>query len=249
MPRSRVAAGDRRVAVVDDIEALAARAISDLDDLHDFGAHLHVMWTRFRLWVQAGNTLQSRNNKTASVVSERDLIKRYARYRTKYVQALSFVQLSTVFEAFLFDFLRLMLTNEPRHLAQKKQIEVSLALSAVDREALVLLIAERELNELKYDRPRAWFDYMNRIVKLGCPAEDEIERIAEIKAARDLLIHNSGFVNKTYLEKAGAKARFSVGEKVVIDDQYFDECWQLAKKLVEDITNAAKHRLIRSGSP
>ena len=100
------------MAVVDDIEALAARAVTDLGDLHDFGAHLHVMWTRFRLWVQAGNTLQSRSKKTASVVSERDLIKRYARYRTKYVQALSFIQLSTVFEAFLFDFLRLLLTNE-----------------------------------------------------------------------------------------------------------------------------------------
>jgi hypothetical protein len=237
------------VAVVDDIEALAVRTVSDLGDLHDFGAHLHVMWTRFRLWVQAGNTLRSRNNKTASVVSERELIKRYARYRTKYVQALSFVQLSTVFEAFLFDFLRLMLTNEPRHLAQKKQIEVSLALSAMDREALVLLIAERELNELKYDRPKAWFEYMNRIVKLGCPTEDEIERIAEMKAARDLLIHSSGLVNKTYLEKAGSKARYAAGEQVVIDGQYFDASWLLAKKLVDDITNTAKRRLIRSGSP
>ena len=61
-------------------------------------------------------------------MSERDLLNSYTRYRTQYLQALSFIQLSTVFEAFLFDFLRLMLTNEPRHLAQKKQIEVSLAL-------------------------------------------------------------------------------------------------------------------------
>ena len=115
--------------------------------------------------------------------------------------------------------------------------------------ALVLLIAERELNELKYDRPKAWFDYMDKMIRLRCPTGDEIERIAEMKAARDLLIHNSGIVNKTYLEKAGAKAHYAAGEKVVIDSQYFDECWLLAKKLVDDITTSAKHRISRSASP
>jgi hypothetical protein len=154
-----------------------------------------------------------------------------------------------VFEAFLFDFLRLLLTNDPRHLAQKKQIEVGVALSAADREALILLIAERELNELKYDRPRAWFDYMSKIVKLGCPTEEEIERIAEMKAARDLLIHNSAIVNKTYLDKAGTKARYAVGEPVVIDRPHFNDCWVLAKKLVEDIAAAAKRRLSKPASP
>ena len=58
---------------------------------------------------------------------------------------------------------------------------------------------DRELNELKYDRPMAWFDYLNRIVKLGCPTVEEIERFAEMKAARDLLIHNSGIVNFRYV--------------------------------------------------
>ena len=122
-------------------------------------------------------------------------------------KVLGFLQLTTVFEAFLFDFIRLLLTNEPRHLAQKEQIEVGVALSAADREALVLLIAERELDELKYDRPVAWFD-INKLIKLGCPTKDEVERFAEMKAARDLIIHNSGIVNKTYLDKAGMKARY-----------------------------------------
>jgi len=155
----------------------------------------------------------------------------------------------TIFEAFLFDFLRILLAHDPRHLSQKKQIEVEVALSAPDRGALVLLIAEHELNELKYKRPKAWFDYMGKIVKLNCPTEDEIERIAEFKAARDLIIHNSGIVNKTYLDKAGTNARYAVGDKVAIDRPYFDECWALAKKLVDDIAEAAKLRLSKASSP
>jgi hypothetical protein len=80
-----------------------------------------------------------------------------------------------VFDAFLFDFLRLLLTNEPRHLAQKKEIDVSLALSTADRDGLVFLIAEREL-------------------------------------------------------------------------KYFDDSWLLAKKLVDDIADTARHRISRSAS-
>jgi hypothetical protein len=231
------------LAVADEIDALAMRTQTDLDDLFNFGEQNDLVWNDFEVRVRTGHTLETRIPETGTVVTEQDLINLYPRYRTTYVQSLSFVQLTTVFEAFLFDFLRLMLTNDPRHLGQKKQIEVGVALSVADRGALVLLIAERELNELKYDRPRAWFDYLSRIVKLGCPTDDEIERIAEMKAARDLLIHNAGIVNKTYLEKAGTTARYAVGDQVVIDSPYFRDCWMLAKQLVDDLAAAAKRRL------
>ena len=237
------------MAVADEIDALAQRAKSDLDDLLNFEGHIHLIWRHFKVWVHQGNTLKSKNIKTGTEVTEKDLVNLYARYRTTYLLGLSFVQLVTIFEAFLFDFLRLLLAHDPRHLAQKKQIEVGVALSAADRAALVLLIAERELNELKYDRPRAWLDYMGKIVRLNCPTEDEIERIAELKAARDLIIHNSGIVNKIYMDKAGTKARYAMGDKVVIDRPYFDGCWTLAKKLVDHIALAAKLRLSKAASP
>lgn len=146
------------MAVADEIDALATRTQTDLDDLFNFGAQNDLIWKDFEVWVRKGRTLKARIVETGTEVTEQDLITLYPRYRTSYLQGLSFVQLTMVFEAFLFDFLRLLLTNDPRHLAQKRQIEVGLALSAADREALVLLIAERELNELRYDRPKAWFD-------------------------------------------------------------------------------------------
>jgi hypothetical protein len=143
------------VSIADEIDALATRTRKNLDDLLDFGANFHTIWNHFKLSVDEGFTLRSTNPKTRTSVTERDLIRLYSRYRTAYVQGLGFVQLTTVFEAFLFDFLLLLLADDPRRLAQKKQIEVGVALSAADRPALVWLIAERELNELKYDRPTA----------------------------------------------------------------------------------------------
>jgi hypothetical protein len=237
------------VAVTDELDALAARSNTDLDDLFNFGAHNHVIWEHFEVWVRKGATLKARVVETGTEVTEQDLINLYPRYRTTYLQGLSFVQLTTLFEAFLFDFLGILLSNDPRQLSQKKLIEVGVALSVVDRTALVLLIAERELNELKYDRPRVWFDYLGKIVKLGCPTDDEIERIAEMKASRDLIIHNSGIVNKIYLDKSGTKARYASGERVMIDRPYFDDCWELAKKLINDLNAAAKRRLFKSELP
>jgi hypothetical protein len=90
---------------------------------------------------------------------------------------------------------------------------------------------------------------MDKIVHLGCPTKDEIERIAEKKAGRDLLIHNSGIVNRAYLDKAGPKARYAIGDRMVIDRRYFEGCWRLTRKVVDDITSAAKRRLSKSGSP
>jgi hypothetical protein len=237
------------VAIADEIDALARRTKSDLMDLSDFGAHVHLIWKQFNLRVSLGDRIKSKNPRTRTEVTERDLVKRYARYRTTYVHGLGFAQLTTVLESFVFDFLRLLLTNETRHLAQRRQIEVGVVLAAADKEAIVSLIVERELNELKYDRPRAWFEFMNKVVNLGCPTGDEIERVAEMKAARDLVIHNSGVVNAIYLDKAGSKARYALGEKVVIDRTYFDECWTLARRLVDDIAAAAKRRLSKGGSP
>lgn len=43
----------------------------------------------------------------------------------------------------------------------------------------------------------------------------------EIKASRDIIIHNSGLINKLYVEKAGDKSRGDAGEELVIDDAYF----------------------------
>jgi hypothetical protein len=237
------------VAIDDDIDELAERARNDLDDLFNFGAHIHLIWKQFVVWAHQGNKFKSKNIYTEKEVSEAELIELYRRYRTDYLHSLSFQHLVALFEAFLFDLLRLLHADDPRHLNKKKQLEVGVALSAPDRHALVLLIADRELNELKYKRPSEWFEYLNGIVDLGCPTADEINLLSEIKASRDLLVHNMGLVNSIYLDKAAASARYKIGEKVVIDTPRFNEAWKLVKKVVDDISAAAKARLSKSNTP
>ena len=92
---------------------------------------------------------------------------------------------------------------------------------------------------MSYDRPSKWFAYFEDFAKLGCPTPHEIERFAECKASRDVLVHNKGTANKVYLAKAGKLARFQEGERVTIPDDYHGETWELLQKLVADLYNAA----------
>lgn len=98
---------------------------------------------------------------------------------------------------------------------------------------------DKELDNLKYERVAEWFSYLNRLAKLGCPAVDEIEKLAEIKASRDILVHNKGITNATYLSKAGNQARYQEGEKMEIPEQYHRESWEIIRKVIRDVSEAA----------
>jgi len=97
----------------------------------------------------------------------------------------------------------------------------------------------KELNEILYERPTGWFKYLEDKAKLGCPTPDEIDRIAEAKASRDVLVHNRGVASKIYESKAGALARHKDGQRMDISEQYHREIWELLRKVVTDMADAA----------
>ena len=76
-------------------------------------------------------------------------------------------------------------------------------------------------------------------MKLGCPTPEEIERLAEAKASRDVLSHNRGVANRVYGQKAGRLARFEDGQRIEIDGPYFRAAWELLLKIADDVCGAA----------
>lgn len=76
-------------------------------------------------------------------------------------------------------------------------------------------------------------------MKLGCPTADEIERITEAKASRDVLIHNRGVASKTYVSKAGRFARYQEGEILDVPESYHRDMWELLRKVAADVSSAA----------
>jgi hypothetical protein len=49
-------------------------------------------------------------------------------------------------------------------------------------------------------------------------------------------------VNATYVSKAGGRARFKEGEKLAIPERYYRRSWELIRKVVQDVSDAASKK-------
>jgi hypothetical protein len=234
--------------ILDDLYTLADRTNRELNALHDFFDHSRFVWQSFRNQVAGGYKLTIQNVVTGTTVDQDDLLRLELRYTTEYLATFTFRQFVSTFEAYFFDLLHLALRHNPWQLA-RKQLDFGTVLQARDRDEIISEVIVKYLNELKYEKVHAWFEALNKAIKLDCPSEDEIDSLAEVKATRDILEHNAGVVNETYLRKAGKKARHAAGETVVIDDTYHLASWTLIKKIVTDTSTAAPSRLSTPTNP
>ena len=220
------------------LRALRDRVLAELIAVHDYYADALTAWLLVREVVQAGATFSNLNGTTGTVTTQTDLAARALKYAEVQLAQATFPQFIAIFESFFLDLLRLWLLAYPQTLGSRK-VDFKDILDAPDKDALALLVVNKEINELLYQRPRDWFAYLESRGKLGCPTPDEIDHFAEAKASRDLFIHNRGVANKIYEYKAGKLARYQIGEIIDIPEQYHRETWELLRKLVADLSDAA----------
>lgn len=226
------------MALAGDIGALRDRALVDLSGAHDYYTDTKIAWDIVRQAIAAGHTLSIRNMTTGTVTTQADLATKARGYVAEQLAEATFQQFISVFENYFLDLLRLWLMAYPHSLSGKR-VDFQAVLDAPDKDAITLLVVNKELNEVLYDRPTGWFKYLEDRVKLGCPTPDEIDRIAEAKASRDVLVHNRGVASKIYEFKAGRLARYKDGQRIDIPEHYHRETWELFRKVIADISNAA----------
>lgn len=226
------------MALADNIRTLRDRVLTDLTAAHDYYSDTKIAWDIIRKIVAAGYTLTIRNMTTGTVTTQAELAAKARGYVAEQLAEATFQQFISIFENYFFDLLRLWLIAYPQNLMGKK-VDFKAVLDAPDKEAITLLVVNKELNEIAYDRPTEWFAYLEDKAKLGCPTPDEIDRIAEAKASRDVLIHNRGIASKLYESKAGKRARYKDGQRIDIAESYHRDTWELLRKVITDISNAA----------
>jgi hypothetical protein len=229
------------VTLADEIQDLANRVHDGLRAGHDYYRHAKLSWRLVRGHAKRGGGFKVRNPETGTVVNAMQLANLSWHYEASYLAESVFQHFVSLFEDFLFELLRLWLSAYPAGIPNKdkKPVDLATIIDAVDKAAILGLVIDRELNDLRYTRPAAWFKYLNDRVKLGCPTDEQIEGLTEVKASRDILIHNRGIVNATYLEKAGTRARYKLGQRLEIQEPYLRETWQLIRDVVGELATAA----------
>jgi hypothetical protein len=226
------------MSLADDIYGLRDRTLAELAAAHNYYVHTKIAWELVRHRVEAGGDFSAHNKATGSRVTAAELAGLARGYVTVQLGEATFVQFISVFETFFFDLLRLWLRTYPGSL-EKKDVKFKTVLDAADREAVVRLVVDHEVNQVMYEKPAAWFGYLDGKAKLGCPTTDQVDRISEAKASRDVLVHNRGVVNRMYLDKAGSHARYRDGEPLNIPEPYHRQTWELLQDVVNDLAAAA----------
>lgn len=141
------------------------------------------------------------------------------------------------FEAFLSKVIEYVLREYPRKLtiavqgvSTGKDIPIGVVLDAETIAETIDWAIERALHSLFYASPVEYLAYLKKVVSINT-SKPQYQDYFEIKATRDLIIHNSGVINATYLTKAGEKARGESGAAVEVDKEYFEHCLAVLKRL------------------
>jgi hypothetical protein len=162
-----------------------------------------------------------------------------------------FVYLVAQVEACLNDLLREVLRFDPRRLKCRvkginhtQKIDVDFVIEAASIEDAVAEIIDMELASVFYAGPKAQLTYLEKV--LGVSLDDQLKLSwREIKATRDILVHNSGIVNSVYLAKTETAARGTMGENLIVDKLYFEQSAVIMKTLIGRIVSLFQARLRR----
>jgi len=224
--------------LADDIRALRDRALGELAAAHDYFSHSESAWDLVTRTVAANPGLSFYNPATGTTAAGADLVALARDYSTRHITEASFLQVLSAFEVFVGGLLRLWLRAFPRSIGGKT-VKLEDALDAGDIPTLIDRLIDHELAEVTYKSPRKVFEYLERRIGLPVPPAAEIDQLAEAKASRDVLIHNSGIADAEYLTKAGALARYAAGQPIDIPKPYHRAVWELLLKLTADLANGA----------
>jgi hypothetical protein len=245
------------MSLPDEIRDLADRILAGLEDSRGFYRHTRRAWRLVHEVAVEGRPVGIINEATSQEMPAADLESMAQRFVTVHLAESVFKSLAGLLEDWILGLSRLWLTAYPiqldtayndaadRSRSQRRdeiQVPLSEILAAPDRGAILGGVVERVVRELAYRRPALWFRFLDNRVNLGCPDETQRGALCEMKATRDVLEHNRGRVGPDYLEKAGAFARYAIGDVVQIDEPYLMQCLSLMRGVVEAMADAAIRR-------
>ncbi len=145
------------------------------------------------------------------------------------------------FEFYLTDVMGEYLRRSPEKLLRgpkggdsTRVVQLQSVLESASLAELYEELIEQRTQAILYAEPKEYCTYFNAISELGL-TEKDFEKFFEVKATRDLVIHNSLLVNELYKKKAGALSRGNIGDRLKVKKDYFEGALGAMKKMSSTI--------------
>lgn len=147
----------------------------------------------------------------------------------------SIIAAVAITEDYLITILTIIFSWYPDKLASgDKKVDLSLILDSDDLDELLDRLVEKRIHSALHEPPAKYLEFLENTLSITIPKKHK-EMYIEIKATRDILVHNAGVVNSTYLRKANKMVRAEDGEDIPINLKYFDECIRCMKAITAAI--------------
>lgn len=162
-----------------------------------------------------------------------DLISRYEHLGLTQLPINAIYQLITTIETLLGNVIRAVLNEFPAKIPNKRKVDAEMILESSSLEVVKHKIIDSILNELNYKSPRDFAVEFNNFIGINLLEKPVYHRYIELKATRDIYIHNAGVANEVYLAKSDTLARVRNGEVLPVTIQYFLESYEYCLQLTE----------------
>lgn len=221
--------------LVKKIYKLHVALFRELNDIHIFSAHTIPLLAKT---AENYGAIKSKADKAFLVPSRRgkkgiarrthkEVATLFNRFATRDLHSNLLIACVSRLESLLNDVLRTFLAKYPEKLSigpkggdSSKNIPISLVIEADDLDDVLGSITNTRLQSVFYAEPKEYLSYFEAITSVKLP-EESFLAFVEVKATRDLIIHNNGLANDLYLRKAGKLARAKLGDPVIVDEAYF----------------------------
>ncbi len=170
--------------------------------------------------------------------SKQDLKERYATLGHNKLPIDGLYQLVTITESMLNDILRAILIEFPKKIPNKRKLDIEHILSCDSIDRIKLIIVDTVLNELTYKSPKEYAEEFYNYTGINLLENPVFHHYIELKATRDIHIHNKGIANDVYLNKASVLSRVKSGHYLVVTLQYFLEMYEQCLQLTEVLEKA-----------
>jgi hypothetical protein len=171
--------------------------------------------------------------------SKEQLIGRYQYLGFTQLPINGIYQLVTTIEALLGDILRETLIEFPVKISNKRKLDFEIVLEASSLVEIKISLVNTIINELSYKSPKDFAEEFSKYVGINLMEKPTFHKYIELKATRDIYIHNQGVANEIYVSKADRLSRVKSGQYLPVDIQYFLQsyecCLQITEILEDDL--------------
>ncbi len=140
------------------------------------------------------------------------------------------IMLITRFEEFIADFIRVLYKKFPQKYLDKQTI----TFSEIDKKGVSDIkekIIEREIERIMRESYTEWFDLFKEHNMCFDNCSGEYEQLRELYARRNVIVHNSGNVNDSYIKNVPGTS-YKVGERLYADEEYINLAFNSVKTMI-----------------